>query len=201
MATHSSVLAWRIPGTGEPGGLPSVGSHRVRHDWSDLAAAAVSAQVFWALEVPDSYSYKKLCSFPQDSLSQKLAFAERTQVWFVIILAPEVGMVLKGRPPWQFAWAYGGSGGLCSSWLGVFSSGTAPGAATTQASLAHSAPVVKQARRSLRPLQTSLVSKGARVWRHQAVLPCCVGFTRGGALIGVFSFGQSFWFPLWPVIG
>ena len=39
MATHSSVLAWRIPGTGEPGGLPSVGSHRVGHDWSDLAAA------------------------------------------------------------------------------------------------------------------------------------------------------------------
>ena len=39
MATHSSVLAWRIPGTGKPGGLPSMGSHRVRHDWSDLAAA------------------------------------------------------------------------------------------------------------------------------------------------------------------
>ena len=40
MATHSSVLAWRIPRTGEPGGLPSMGSHRVRHDCSDLAAAA-----------------------------------------------------------------------------------------------------------------------------------------------------------------
>ena len=40
MATHSSVLAWRIPGMVEPGGLPSLGSHRVRHDWSDLAAAA-----------------------------------------------------------------------------------------------------------------------------------------------------------------
>ena len=40
MATHSSVLAWRIPGTGEPGGLPSLGSHRVGHNWSDLAAAA-----------------------------------------------------------------------------------------------------------------------------------------------------------------
>ena len=40
MATHSSVLAWRIPGTVEPGGLPSMGSHRVGHDWSDLAAAA-----------------------------------------------------------------------------------------------------------------------------------------------------------------
>ena len=39
MATYSSVLAWRIPGTGEPGGLPSMGSHRVGHDWSDSAAA------------------------------------------------------------------------------------------------------------------------------------------------------------------
>ena len=37
MATHSSVVAWRIPGTGEPGGLPSMGLHRVGHDWSDLA--------------------------------------------------------------------------------------------------------------------------------------------------------------------
>ena len=42
-ATHSSVLAWRIPGTGEPGGLPSMGSHRVGHDWSNLAAAAAAA--------------------------------------------------------------------------------------------------------------------------------------------------------------
>ena len=40
MATRSSVLTWRIPGTGEPGGLPSMGLHRVGHDWSDLVAAA-----------------------------------------------------------------------------------------------------------------------------------------------------------------
>ena len=40
MATHSSVLAWRIPGTGEPGWLPSMGLHGVGHDWCDLAAAA-----------------------------------------------------------------------------------------------------------------------------------------------------------------
>ena len=46
MATHSSVFAWRIPGTGEPGGLPSVVSHRVRHDWSDLAAAAACLMVY-----------------------------------------------------------------------------------------------------------------------------------------------------------
>ena len=46
LATHSSVLAWRIPGTGEPGGLPSMGSHRVGHDWSDLEAAAKSRPAF-----------------------------------------------------------------------------------------------------------------------------------------------------------
>ena len=44
MATHSSVIAWRIPGTEEPGGLLSMGSHRVGHDWSDLAAAAASTR-------------------------------------------------------------------------------------------------------------------------------------------------------------
>ena len=42
MATHSSILAWRIPGTEEPVGLPSMGSHRVRHDRRDLAAAAAA---------------------------------------------------------------------------------------------------------------------------------------------------------------
>ena len=52
MATHSSVLAWRIPGTGEPGGLPSMGSHRVRHDWSDLAAAATLLLVLCYYSVP-----------------------------------------------------------------------------------------------------------------------------------------------------
>jgi len=46
MATHSSVLAWRIPGTGEPGGLPSLGLHRVGHDSSNLVAAARSFSGF-----------------------------------------------------------------------------------------------------------------------------------------------------------
>ena len=52
MATHSSVLAWRIPGTGEPGGLPSMGSHRVGHDCSDLAATAAEGKtrsLVWVL--------------------------------------------------------------------------------------------------------------------------------------------------------
>ena len=52
MATHSSVLAWKIPGTAEPGGLPSMGSHRVGHDRSDLAAAAacISHVIFFFLK-------------------------------------------------------------------------------------------------------------------------------------------------------
>ena len=49
MATHSSVLAWRILGTGEPSGLPSMGLHRVRHNWRDLAAAAAEQLLCWKL--------------------------------------------------------------------------------------------------------------------------------------------------------
>ena len=47
IATHSSVLALRIPGTGEPGGLPSMGSYRVGHDWSDSAAAAADHYIYY----------------------------------------------------------------------------------------------------------------------------------------------------------
>ena len=54
MATHSSVLAWRIPGTGQLGGLMSMGSHRVGHDWSDLAA--VWNQGAWFLQLHFSFS-------------------------------------------------------------------------------------------------------------------------------------------------
>ena len=52
MATHSSTLAWRIPWTEEPGRLQSMGSHRVGHDWSDLAAAAVGRGK-WELHQPN----------------------------------------------------------------------------------------------------------------------------------------------------
>ena len=59
MAPHSSTLAWTIPGTGEPGGLPSIGSHWVGHDWSDLAAAAAYLQ-----------HMRLLCPSPSLELSQ-----------------------------------------------------------------------------------------------------------------------------------
>ena len=56
MATHSSILAWRIPGTEEPGGLPSVGLHSVGHDWSDSAAAAavlLEVKALWKCKMLD----------------------------------------------------------------------------------------------------------------------------------------------------
>ena len=68
MATHSSVLAWRIPGTREPGGLPSMESHRVGHDWSDLAAAVATINMgrwgrFLALKKPFRRSISASPSF------------------------------------------------------------------------------------------------------------------------------------------
>ena len=55
MATHSSVLAWRIPGTGELGGLPSMGSHRVGHDWSNLAAVQKQPHAYQLVKVSAKY--------------------------------------------------------------------------------------------------------------------------------------------------
>ena len=72
MATHSSVLAWRIPGTGEPGVLPSMGSHRVGHNWSDLATAAAAAALhirwpkYWSFSISPSNEYSVLISFRID---------------------------------------------------------------------------------------------------------------------------------------
>ena len=60
MATHSSVLALRIPGTAEPGGLPSVESHRVGHDWSDLATAAAAAAAELRLEILNNFIQQAL---------------------------------------------------------------------------------------------------------------------------------------------
>ena len=57
MATHFSVLAWRISGTGEPGGLLSMGSHRVGHEWSDLAAAAAAAAAMPKVLLPLPFSW------------------------------------------------------------------------------------------------------------------------------------------------
>ena len=65
VATHYSVLAWRIPGMGEPGRLPSMGLHRVRHDWSNLAAATASLKT-WTTALSNSMKLSHaLCSHPR----------------------------------------------------------------------------------------------------------------------------------------
>ena len=85
MAAHSSVLAWRLPGTGEPGGLPSMELHRVGHDWSDLAAAAtyksLSKIITWVSKSFHSellklcFSYQSTYNLFQNSiLRQKISF-------------------------------------------------------------------------------------------------------------------------------
>ena len=68
MATHSSVLAWRIPGTGEPDWLPSMRSHRVGHDWSDLAAAAAVHHSFLICKLGIIISVQFSLSVMSDSL-------------------------------------------------------------------------------------------------------------------------------------
>ena len=61
MVTHCSVLAWRIPGTAEPGGLLSMGLHRVRHDCSDLATAA-AAVGYYRCYIKTEYVYLHVCT-------------------------------------------------------------------------------------------------------------------------------------------
>ena len=78
MATHSSALAWRIPGTGESGGLPSMGSHRVGHDGSDLAAAA--AYVCIALIAEEGFLIS-LCSSLELCIGRTDAKAETPILW------------------------------------------------------------------------------------------------------------------------
>ena len=92
MATHSSVLAWRIPGTGEPVGLPSMGSHRVRHDWSYLAAAAAAvvqwewAQcIIWLLR-------KRYSKFPWQNTAYKRILSKLPDTLYVLTF---MGLTLR----------------------------------------------------------------------------------------------------------
>ena len=80
MATHSSGLAWRIPGTAEPGGLPSMGSHRVGHNWSDLAAAAAAGTHlrFWTVVL------EKTLESPLDCKEIQPVHPKRDQSWIFI---------------------------------------------------------------------------------------------------------------------
>ena len=77
MATHSSILAWRIPGMGEPDGLLSQGSHRVRHDWSDSAIHKIS---FSSILV-DLFQRAEI--IPE--INNIVSFREKLKSWPVVI--------------------------------------------------------------------------------------------------------------------
>ena len=89
MATHSSVLAWRIPGTGEPGGLLSMASHRVGHNWSDLAAAAAAAEFIKLVSAQLGRSLEAICFWVSSSPTQPHASCKQ---------ASKVALVVKNPP-------------------------------------------------------------------------------------------------------
>ena len=81
MATHSSVVAWRIPGVGEPGGLLSMGSHRVGHDWSDLAAAVAAAPCKKSYDQPRQHIKKQGHYFANKGPSSQGYGFSSSHVW------------------------------------------------------------------------------------------------------------------------
>ena len=92
MASHSRVLAWRIPGMGEPGGLRSMGLHRVRHDWSNLAAAA-------AASTKQETVHKKDCpNSPNKDCIRWVLDALDDCIWWV-----QTRTVLES-PEWWWCW-------------------------------------------------------------------------------------------------
>ena len=119
MATHSSVLAWRIPGTGEPGELTSMGSHRVGHDWSDLAAAAYfSCQ--WTVEIICQlcwyFPFPRLTGAVLNSWVICGEFSLSTVAWFFVYLylhsyssssSSLIFWQLMGLNPGSRQWEYG----------------------------------------------------------------------------------------------
>ena len=88
MATYSSVLAWRIPGMGEPGGLLSMGSHRVGHDWSDSAAAAAAVVSWKSSHNTFDFEVTSLCGLCKEvtqSVVKLLLLGESTNLYYILI--------------------------------------------------------------------------------------------------------------------
>ena len=120
MAPHSSVLAWRIPGTREPGGLPSVGSYRVGHDWSDLVVVVVITVVSNSL-TPRTAALQASLSFPISQSLFKLTSIELVMPSNHQILCDYYLLLPQSYPA---------SGSFLMSWL-LTSGGQSIGASTS----------------------------------------------------------------------
>ena len=92
---HSSVLAWRIPGAVEPGGLPSMGSHRIGHDWSDLAAAAAASRMGLPAQLQRSIL---LFSSDASNVYNSLSWFSRGSWWLAAgLLCAYLGLCVFGE--------------------------------------------------------------------------------------------------------
>ena len=87
MATHSSVLAWRIPGMGKPGGLPSMGSHRIGHDWSDLAIA---------IAIGNASHGTRSFGFPPGPPQTSAVFSSLSLTWHIQMTSPVGSQISHG---------------------------------------------------------------------------------------------------------
>ena len=127
-ATHSNVLAWRIPGTGEPGGLPSMGSHKVGHDWGDLAAAESNnysrpwfiflntSHILWKVgQNPYAIELRQICNTNYIPKRQVWFWRGTSAVTFGYIILPHAMLEtfhlltlsrfrLYFSPPWSVFW-------------------------------------------------------------------------------------------------
>ena len=101
MATHSSVLAWRIPGTVEPDGLPSMGSHRVGHDWSNLAAKIPYGKFIW--EVVAEISMRDCGNKTRKAINEPWTTMDK---WIFIVLETTREICLEHSSE-LFHWALG----------------------------------------------------------------------------------------------
>ena len=109
MATYSSALAWRIPGMGEPGGLPSMGSHRVGHDWSDLAAAAAGKSYHlsepWVSQLWNTEKHpgcQKCNNAQRRGLESVLHGAQHSQGFHALAATCGAGLGMRHRKNWQW---------------------------------------------------------------------------------------------------
>ena len=98
MATHSSVLAWRIPGMAGPGGLPSMGLHRVGHDWSDWAAAAAAAAVYLFFNTV----WVWVSQFTENLIQEETKTKYHIHAWSILFYCAFISQLFDGRPGFIF---------------------------------------------------------------------------------------------------
>ena len=121
MATHSSVLAWRIPGMGEPGGMSSVGSHRVRHDWSDLACLHALEKVVHGVAKSRTQLSDFTLTFHFHALEKEMATHSSVLTWRIPGMGEPGGLPSMGLHRVGHNWSDLAAAAACyiDNWLAI----------------------------------------------------------------------------------